>query len=102
MIGWVRQIFARENKPKAEHDIEEWLSAGERLLSSFNVACALAAVTVFLLGTAIQMSTPRYPELDALVERCAEQSAPAPDACRMAVLDFDRISHRAGDLSWRL
>jgi hypothetical protein len=78
---------------------DNWLENNEKLFSPFNVACGLASILIFVIGTIIQMYTPRYPELNNLVQQCVEKVNLSIYDCREAVIDFDKRSHRSGDLN---
>lgn len=99
MFGWGKRMEAG----LSEVGRRDWLDNDERLFSPFNVACGLAAVIAFLVGTGIQLLVPRYPELSSLVQQCVNQTTTTADGCRAAVLDFDRDSHRSQELNlWLL
>lgn len=97
-------MFRKQKLSLANNGVRaDWLDNNERLFSPFNVACGLAAVIAFLIGTGIQLLVPRYPELSELMRQCVDSPTVRPNSCAAAVLDFDRQSHRSQELNiWLL
>lgn len=83
----------------------DWIPQQDKLLSAWNIGFVLTGLLLFSVGTMLQMTTPRYPELDKLVDACITAvAAPVQSSfgCKQAVLTFDRVAHRADGINWGL
>ncbi len=83
----------------------DWIPQQERLLSAWNIGFVLTGLLLFSLGTMLQMTTPRYPEMDTLVDACISTVQPTVRdsiLCKQAVLKFDHVAHRADGINWGL
>lgn len=80
----------------------DWIPQTEKLLSAWNVGFVLTGLLLFAVGTMLQMATPRYPEIDGLVQGCVsslDRGGPAIERCRSAVIAFDRLGHKADEFN---
>ncbi len=68
----------------------------DRLFDGFSITVMLIGCVLFMSGLGIDLSTPKYPEISAVIEACAH----TPDGkCQAAVQVFDKQSHVASSLS---
>ena len=88
---------ASEIDPEVGPETEPWIGPDERFIDSTSLVVILLGVVVFGVGLALDLATPKYPEISTIFDACTDR---ASNVCAEALREFDRKSHVASELSW--